>query len=243
MSEILKVGFKIFGKLIIIILICNFICLSTQMLSTSLFCDTIGYSVYGYEGDNEEDLHFLYEYYYEDGEDTKLNEYNDSEYTLQRRSIRTKMSTIGKTAFLLVSQVICVIITVAFLYKPLWNLGVKDSNSVKFKHTKEDKLKGLKIGLVATVPSILFYIFFIFCGISIAPDMPTVIYTWLNCHVFSFLTLVFDSFPTAGSLGILQYLLLFILQFIIPLFAMGCYLLGYKNIDIAEKVVYEKNEE
>lgn len=243
MTEIFKTGIKVFGKLIIVVLICNFICLSTQMLSTSLFCDTVGYSVYGYEGEDEDDLHHLYDHYYNDGEDTRLTEYNESEYTLQRRSIRTEMSTPGKAVFLIVTQIICVIITISFLYKPLWSLGVRDSNSVKFKHIKEDKLKGFKIGLVASVPSLLFYIFFIFCGNSIAPNMPTVIYTWLNCHVFSLLTLIFDSFPTAGTLGVFQYLLLFILQFATPIFAAVCYLLGYKNIDIAEKVVYEKNEE
>ncbi len=243
MKNVFNMGLKVFGKMIVVVLICNFICLSAQMVSTSLFCETIGYSIYGYEGDNEEDLHFLYEYYYEDGEDTKLAEYNNSDYTLQRRSIRSEMSTIGRTVFLLVSQVLCFIILVSFLYQPLWKLGFKDSNSVRFGRSKEDKFKGLKIGLVASLPAIAFYIVFILCGAFWAPDMPTVLYTWLNCHLFSFTTLIFSSYPTAGTLGILQYALLFLLLFVLPLFSQGCYMLGYKNIDIGEKAVYKENKE
>lgn len=243
MSSIFKTACKVWGKLIVIILLCNFICLTTQVLSTSLFCETVGYSVYGYEGDNEDDLRFLYEHYYKDGEDKQIENYNNSDYTLQRRSIREEMTGLGKTVFLLISQIICAIITIAFLYKPLWSLGVKDSNAVRFKHTKEDKLKGLKIGVIASIPTFLIYILFVLCSIKFAPDMPTVIYTWLNCHLFSFLDLIFTSYPTAGTLGILQYLLLFILLAVIPAFCMGCYLLGYKNIDIGEKVVYKNDKE
>ena len=120
-------------------------------LATALFTQEIGYEAYGVkEGSTQNE--FLYTYYTKDGEDTKKAEYEEQGYTVSTTQIRDNMSKAERNVFLVISLIGTLWLTGSFIYGVSWMFGNKDSNKVHFGRIKEDKLRGAKIGLIATIP-------------------------------------------------------------------------------------------
>lgn len=238
----IKSGGKLYLKQIVATFMCFFICISMSVLFTAGFTEDIGYIAYGTKEDDTEQVQ-LYTYYKADGEDTKKQEYEDKGYTVTTSAIRSELSGTGNTLFLIVTQIFCIVISASFIYPDMWQLGCKDSNLVRFKHREKDIFKGLKIGLIASVIPFIGFIFFVLCGVALMKSMPVAIYKFMCSQYYTFIELICGDAVTAGELGVLQYVLLFLLLFIVPVIAFGAYLLGYKDISLGEKFVYKKNKE
>ena len=155
-------------------------------------------------------------------------------------TIDSKLSNSGKTCFLIVSQAVAFCFTCGFIYPELWHRGTKDSNLVKFKHKREDKLKGFKIGVASTVPNYLFLIFLVVAKLGLFPKFPLALYKILNSSVYSFIEVIIGSAVAVSELTVLRLALLFILPLIIPAIAGVSYILGYKNISLSDKFIYKK---
>ena len=239
MKEILKSGGKLFLKTVVITIMCFFIVISFSVLTTAAFTKNIGYKAYGTSSDTSSQTE-LYTYYYEDGEDTYKSAYEEQGYTVSTASIRSQISKTGNTVFLTVSQIFCLLILISFIYPELWHNGTNDSNLVRFKHKKEDKLKGLKIGLVTVIPHYLFLIFLVIAKLGALPSFPMVLYKFLNSSFYSFIEIIVGGAVTVADLAVWRLLLLFILPLIIPAAAGAAYILGYNNFSIGEKLVYKK---
>ena len=238
MKEIFKNSISLFGRIVTINIMCFFLVISLSVLITAAFSENIGYVAMGTSSENEQSVE-LYRHYYEDGEDTKRAEYEENGYTVSESKIRSEVSKTGNTLFLCVTAVFCTILLISFIYPKFWQMGTKDSNLVHFKHKKEDKLKGLKCGLIAIVPSLILLTVFKF----LLPEMQTALYKFLNCGTYNFVELIIGKNATFGDINILQFLGLALLNAIVPLTAYTAYLLGYKNISLGEKFIYKKNKE
>ena len=127
---------------------------------------------------------------------------------------------------------------VSFIYNQLWQLGSRESNLVKFKSIKKDKLKGLKIGLIASIPSYIFFVFAIING-----KVNVALFAFLNAYLYDLISIIRGSVVTFGALAFWQVLLLGVILLIFPATAWGSYLLGYNQFSISEKIVYKKNKE
>lgn len=239
MKEILKGGGKLFLKTIAINLMCFFIVISFGVLSTAAFTKNIGYTAYGTTSDSSEPTE-LYTYYYEDGEDTQKSAYEEEGYTVSTNSIRSVLSNRGKAFFLIISQVFAFLLFCGFIYPEFWHNGTTDSNLVKFKHKNEDKLKGFKIGAVAAVPNYLFLVFLVIAKLGVFPSFPVALYKFLNSSVYSFIEVILGTAVTVSELSAWRLALLFVLPLLIPVVSGVSYILGYKNISIGEKLVYNK---
>ena len=156
MNSISKSGFKLMGSMLLLAIICFFLCISVSVLCTALWTENIGYSAYGYI-ENEDDTEFLYEYYTADGEDTKKAEYEAEGYTVVTKTLRSTLSGVGNAVFLSASQIICIILLISTVASPVYKFGFKDSNMVRLGHMREDFLRGFKIGLVANIPFFVMY--------------------------------------------------------------------------------------
>lgn len=237
-TGILKNAAIVFGKMLIVVIICNFVCLSLQMVATTVFTEVRGYSVYGYKGENSNDAVFLYEYYTADGEDENADEYLQQGYTLQKRSIRTDMFPVGRVVFLVVAQAACFITLVGFIHTPIFKCGTSDSNAVAFGRRKYDRLKGIKIGLLAAVPSFVIYIIFVvlsLCGKTASADA----YTVFNAHLFSLLKTIYWGKNDFCDFGAVQYIITALTTLIMPAAVAVSYQLGFKNISLAQKIIYK----
>lgn len=239
MKEILKGGGKLFLRTVVVNFMCFFIVFPISMLTTAVFTKNIGYKAYGTTSDSSEQTE-LYTHYYEDGDDTKKTAYEEEGYTVSTVTIRSEISKSGKMFFLIVSEVFCFLLLCGFIYPEILHNGTTDSNLVRFKHKKEDKFKGFKIGALAAIPNYLVLVFLVTAKLGALPNFPMVLYKLLNLSVYSFIEVILGSAVTVSELSVLRFMLLFLLPLIIPAIAGVSYILGYKNISVGEKLVYKK---
>ena len=238
MKELIKNSLSLFGRTIVIDIMCFFLVISLSVLITAAFSENIGYRAIGTSSENTEGT-VLYEHYYKDGDDLKRAEYEENGYTIQESKIRSEVSKTGNVFYHVLTGLFCTVLLICFIYPKFWEMGTKDSNLVHFKHKKEDKLKGLKAGLIAIIPSFIVLVVFTF----VLPNTQTALYKFLNCGVFTFAELIIGSAVTFKDINILQFLGLALLKAFIPLSAYAAYLLGYKNISLSEKFIYKKTKE
>lgn len=241
MKTIITKGLKLFGLSIIANIMCIILIMSFSVLATGLFTETIGYTVYGIkEGDTEQTE--LYTHYNADGEDTKKAEFEEQGYKLSEMSIRSEPSKASMAVWNVITQLFCLMLMISFIYNELWKIGSKDSNLVKFKAEKEDKLKGLKAGLVASAPAYILLIALAVLKGGITKNIPVAIFTFLNAYMHTSLDLIAADVLVFGDLAVWQLLLFAVCISVLPVTAWLSYLLGYKNFSIGEKLVYKKQK-
>lgn len=127
------------------------------------------------------------------------------------------------------------------MYSPVYELGFKESNLVRFKHAEQDLLRGLKIGIIADGFFILTYIGLIIAKFA-APDMPISIYKLVNSYAYSIIEVIGGN-AKVGELSLIKVALLALPLLIVPAIATVGYILGYKGISISEKLIYKKTKE
>ena len=189
MSQLIRRGAALFGRIVLVTVMSLFICVSMSVLCTAGFTQKIGYEVYGYQ-ENSEEAVLLYRHYDKDGEDTQMQGFEDQGYTLKKTEIRSDLGKTGNAVYLSVTQIFCLMILAIFVYPDLWQLGAKDSNAVRFKHQDEDCLKGLKIGLISQIPTFLGWVATVALALGVKPQMPVALYRFLNCQYYSFIQVI-----------------------------------------------------
>lgn len=236
MSDNIKGGATLFLKIVVVMVMSFFLSISTSILCVAGFTDVIGYTVYGAkEGDKEAKA--LYTYYYADGKDTKAEQFADEGYTVTRTlKIRSELKSTGKIVYTVGTQSIIVIILGAFVYSQLWKKGNKDFQNVKIGRVTEDKLRGLKIGLIASIPQLISF------ACLLVPKFKTAFFKLANYHFFITNDAIIGDVKLAGDLQITKLLLLFLPLLIVPVLSAVSYVIGYKDIILTEKIVYKKNE-
>lgn len=234
MKENLIKGFKLFLTIILANILCFFLVISFSVLSTVLFTKEIGYTVYQFDSKTNQQTQ-LYTHYSSDGEDLKFDEYQEQGLTLNKIALRSQPKKLTRIAWSSLTQLLCVSVMVAFIYNNLWRIGSKDNNDVRFKHKKEDKLSGLKIGAIASIPSVILFIVALFYK-----KFQIVLFAILNSFAYEYIFAVSGSVRFFGDISFLQGVLLAILLVITPLVAWFAYNLGYKSISLGELLVYKK---
>lgn len=241
MNNIFKIGTGILLKLLVVVVLDLFLCISISVLCIGGFTRNIGYEAYGYinEGDKSE---YLYTYYSADGEDTKKAEHEEQGYKIVTNNIRSELSGKGQAIFLTVTQLFCILVLIPFVYSPTYDLGFRESNLVRFKHAEEDLLRGLKIGIVADFAFILSYIALIVSALGAAPNLPVSLYKLVNSYCYSLIDIIGGN-AKVGELSLIQIVLLGLPLLVVPTVATVGYILGYKGISLSEKLIYTKNKE
>lgn len=235
-----KASLKIYLTLLFANIMAFFIVVSFSMISTIAFSEEIGYEVYGSATEDGE-VEKLYEYYYEDGEDTKSQEYADKGYTVtSQQSIRSEPSKSVNITFKIIAGSFCVLLVAAFLSNKMWMFGDKDKVGVKYKGQNESLNKGFIIGLIATIPAILLLLVLTIFKSGFTKLFPMFFYNVLNTYLFCFINLITNNADAFGDLVFWQILLIFLMLLIVPLICGISYILGYKGISIGEKFIYKK---
>lgn len=246
--NVLKKGLKLSGSLIVAAIISVFLCISINVITSAIFTYEIGYKAYVYETSESTEPIAEYEYLYndtdgdgkDDGTDIKKNEYEEKDYVVTLVKQRSTLSGSGKAVFLIVTQLLSMMMVIAFASNDPYKQGFKDSNLVKIGHEKRDVLKGLKIGLIGNIPFFAITILMIVLSAGTAPAFRTVWYAFLNGHFYSFIIGITQGVLTVGEIAAGQYVALVLLQFIVPIISCIAYILGLKEINISEKLVYKK---
>jgi len=243
MKDIFKNAASLFGYVLLAGFMCIICYMSMKMIFNFVFTDTVGYVVKGsLEGSDEKEE--LYTFYYDEGEandedDTKWAEYEEKGYTLYKYAEKTKLTKGQTVSMVLITQIMCILFAGSFVFEILVKRGYKDGTLVRSGNKKADKLKGLKIGLLACIPAFITYILFlIFTGANKGAAIE--IYMIANSCFWPLLELTLGSVKTAGDIAIWQFIVMFMLQLVIPLIAMVSYFVGYKDYQFLSKIVYKK---
>ena len=238
MKEIITNGAKLFIRALIIKLMCFFVVISLISFAMSVFSEEIGYVAYG-SLENSSEAEELYTYYNDDGEDTKLSEYEEKGYTVTTQALR-KIGDTENVFILIVAQAFALGILISFVYPSLWDKGYSDINLVNLNQKKEDKLKGLKIGMVAEAPFIASYLFMLVTANNISSKIPVSIMKFLNADFYPVIDLIIGNRNGFSDLGIMRAVLLLLPLLALPVISFIGYYLGYKGYSIGEKLKYKR---
>ncbi len=241
MKECLISGAKTFGKLVFVNFLCVFIVLSISVITSNVFKEDIGYMVYGV-AEGKEEPEFLYNHYFKDGEDTEKAKYEAEGYTEIDEHAITAANKTGDTVFLVITQLFCLSTLVVILYPAIWKAGTKDRNLVHFGHIAEDKLKGLKTGVVAVMPAFLLFAFFIATKGNISANFPAVWIKFLNANAYCIINILQNGAIKLSEVSVLRLVAMALTQITVPFVCWGAYVLGYKEISLADKIMYKKKE-
>lgn len=237
LKENIKPALSVFGKQVLLGVMSIFLTLSLMVLSLFAFTQVNGYRASVYEKDGKT-LVTTYTHFAADGEDAKKADYEEKGYIVATENTRTAISKGGNAAYYIVLQTICIILIIGFIYHPLWHIGAKDSNAVNFNRRKEDVFRGLKIGILGTVPLFLLMAIILIFGKNV---FNIGFLSMIFAQYHSFIRIISGSVLLVKDLAIWQSLLMFLPLLIVPLVAFIAYLLGYKDISLSEKLIYTKN--
>ncbi len=225
-------------RYIITALLTFFIYLSVTVVMVGLFTNNIGYTVYSVKDGKTTEL---YRYYYSEGEDTKYAEYEKQGLELQKVETREALSGTPKKICDGVTQILGLVILAGFINGSLSKLGDADRNLVLTGNKAEDKLRGLKIGLIANAPIYLSYLIFLIAKTGVISGSWYAVFRFLNFPQFMLINALYGQTTSTAADISWQKVALGVLTFVvIPLLSYVCYTLGYKRIKISEKIIYKK---
>lgn len=240
MNETLKSGIFLFLRVLVVDIMCIIVTVSVGVLAMAVFTENIGYTAYVTDKDGKE----IAEYHFNlaDGEDSLYNDYTSQGYNVKKVTERSQLKGKGYILSNVISQTISLIMLFVFVHNSMFTIGNRDGNLVKFNHKSEDKLWGFKAGLIAMIPFVVLFLACIVFALGLNKDMTVSLFTLPMFYVFQILRVIIGDITTLGALSVWQFVLMFALLFVVPLFSFAAYLLGYKDILIFEKLTYKKKK-
>ena len=157
-------------------------------------------------------------------------------------SVGVIFSMLDTTGFImnLVALVLQTVLFALIVYTKMWDLGDKNANSANFGHIKGDPLRGLTLGLLAAVPSVISFLalvadklFGFWGGMAAAYRLcHTALYPVIVWSMGSTVSLTTADLSWGGILCAGLPLLF------MPVVATVAYFLGYRHISLREKIVF-----
>ena len=239
MKSIVKTATAIVLRQVFVAVMNVLICVAFLMFATLLFTEAEGYyALVTKPGESEKIAE--YNYSFSQGEDTKKAQYEKDGYVVTTVKTRNEMSRREETIFYLFTQLFLIVNVTAFIYPYLWRMASEDSNLVKFGHRNEDKLKGLKVGLLADIPLVIIFAAVFILGLkTIKVASLSIIFS----SFYGLFNIIGSGAVYLSDLKAWQVLLMAVCFLLVPAISHISYTLGYKNISIGEKLVYKKKEQ
>ena len=235
----IKKAFGVWGRVVSSTVLCAFLYFTSLMVVNMAFVPEVGYRIT--KADANGGVIEVERYLYKDGEDASMTvELEEGE---TRIPIRGELSGTVTTVYNIAILAIMLIMVGVFPYNVLWKLGANDENKVKFGRKQKDILRGLKIGAIATAPSLLAYILLILAKCGLIPGAYIVIFRAINLPYLPFVNLMTGSTMSAVEIPWLGLLGLIITLLFVPAVCTIGYVLGYRNFSVHEALVYRKPSE
>lgn len=247
----IKLAVSIWLRTILAAVMSFFVVTSITMLASAVFTRDIGYRLYRVDSEGNRTL--VEEHYYEDESEEPSSDAPVSEggtpvtgeetttttEQLYRETLRSEMSGGARVVQDVVCSILTLLLLAAFPYSVMWTQGDKDNNSVHFGHMAEDKLRGLKVGALAAIPSAIAYVLLILSKLGVLRPDYYMAYRLINMPFM----LILDRLTGGTSLmtseiswGAIVAMLMTVV--FVPLLAHVGYWLGYKEISLVERFIY-----
>lgn len=234
-AYILKNAGKVYLRFVLALVLCGFLFLSMSVLTLGLLGSNVGYRIS--EQTESGQVIIVKEYYYELGEaEVKSMELPDGQRLEQ---IREVSPAVQKGADI-VTLILMLLIMGAFQYSMLWNLGDKDSVGVRYKGEAYDRLRGLKIGLLGTVPTFVLYVLLWLSKFGLITESYLPIYRLINIPFLPYINLIIPSdIKAAAGASVWQILAVAPIVLVVPAVCFVAYVLGSKQISLHERMTYK----
>ena len=258
-KENFKMALGVFLRTILSAVLCFFVYMSLSVLFNGFFTHDIGYQIY--ETTSDGSVALIEEHYYADdssapsstpqaaGPGTPANPGQEektestTETTLgpgqRKQAIRSTMSAGAEIALNVLSSIMMLLLLAAFPYSIVWSKGDRDKNSVNFGHMQEDKLRGLKVGLMAAIPSAIGYIVLVLSKLGVCFSKYIFLYRFANVPFMPIInSMVSTEIQNTAQVPWPAILAMLMVVAFVPLVCHFAYFLGYKQISLSEKFIY-----
>ena len=235
MKEYCKIAFGLFGRLVLVTIMCIFLVISIAVIFTAIGTRTDGYTAVVTDSEGKQIA--TYEYKSASGEDTKKADYEDEGYTVRTTDTRTSLTKAQQNADFWLTQVFCTGILIVFFYPHLWQIGAKDSNAVHFGHRKARPAFGFVVGALANLPGVL-----LFAAALMYRKVPVVLYSFVHSAFYAVVRTAAGKAELFSQLSQRAVLYLAATFLVLPVICGVGYLLGYKDIAVGERLMYKKKK-
>jgi hypothetical protein len=236
----LKLGFNILGKYIVCIVMCFFITFSFIAIFSMLTLEMVGYEAAVFENKEATEPTEQYIHYYSDGDDTKKAELEKQGKIVVTREFAGEFSGSPYIVCHIIAQAVSLVIFIMVVPHTLYKQGRSDANAVSCGRMEEDKLRGLKAGLVPSALSLASWGALLCAKVGVFP-IGLQVYSFANYHMFGYQKLIFGNVTSAANIGVTGLILALVPTLLILGSCVITYLLGYKDINLYEKAVYKNN--
>ena len=226
--------------------------MSVAFVFTSIGTEKIGYTVYKEENGQ---LVNIGNYYYDDLDalesEAKLEqEIHDGESVDEQtgetviyrtQSIRSDMAPWMKVASFLIAEICMIGIYTSMLYITAWEEGNHDYNHVRYDNGNEDLWRGLKAGLIASIPCAAAWVILL---ISRLTGMFATFGGTVKLFFVPYFPIVTAALPTTRSADALWWALpvLLLLAAVKPLTCHWAYRMGYADKTLKAIILYKGDE-
>lgn len=155
----------------------------------------------------------------------------------------------------LLTLLFTMILTFAILYGYMWSQGDRDANFIQFGRDTYDKWKGLKVGLLALLPNLLWDLLLLLSMVRVLPIDFLPFYRMLNAPLWPLINMIhaygaipYDAVAATETMEAIEataglswggFVGMCLLPLIYTAFCVLGYYLGHKRISIRSKMIYE----
>lgn len=142
----------------------------------------------------------------------------------------------------LILFILVVPLYVSLIYSPIWTEGDRNRNMVQFGHIQRDKWKGLKIGLLLTIPYLLLNLMLTLSKCGVLPDLFW-LYKLLNAHIWPLINILnpvdTGAKISSATMSVPALIVCWLTSFYPTIISVVAYALGYKGVMVVEKLIYK----
>jgi len=258
-AQMFKTAGKVFLKTIFGGFLAAFVWISMTMIFNGLGTKAIGEQIYEFD-ENSQPVLVETIYYDELSEesveseaesaadkdtagDTTEESAAEEEDNRHVVTIYSEMSPVTEFFYYFLSILCMVLLLLCMPYSDLWTLGDKDNNNVTFGRLDEDKLRGLKIGLVAGAPSFLLFAMLVVSKLTgLLGDGFLTVYQIANMPYILVIRLITGEATSVANMAAWCLIPIGLLTLLVPAVCTVAYYLGYKEFSLSERFLYKSDK-
>lgn len=239
-KKTLGVAIKVFTRMVLATILCAILYISMNVISTAFFSDIVGYQIF--EQDASGAVSMIQEHYYQSGETVLTQDTADLKENQMFSAIRVVPDS-AKRAMDIVSQVLLLIILGVFPYHILWEFGNRDDTNVRYRGQRPDAWRGMKIGLLAMIPSALSWLLLVASKYIPLLSGYLALYRLTAFPYLPYTNWLLGDAAVAADVTLWRILLLAPLMLVVPLVCMFAYRLGGRQFSITEFLTFSRKKD
>ncbi|MDD4699379.1 MAG: hypothetical protein PHV07_03860 [Oscillospiraceae bacterium] len=230
-----KYAASIYGLTVMGFVMCFIIYMSISLIFTGLGTKVIGYTTYELQDSGEYTAISSYEF--AEGEANTIPKAAENQRIVSDYSKLSQGSTLSLNV---ISQLFMAVIFAVLIYYKLGAIGKRDGDDFRYNGKPIDKNRGLKIGLIAVIPSFALYVFLIVCKLTSYNLFG--LYKLINVPFRPIIDLICGNAANINEVSLPAILAMLLVVLILPAICAATYRIGFNDEAIINKLMYKKKK-